>query len=338
MIGWHLALIRANCENPTMIEIATIADAVPLPPTPEGWFDYGYTALADGRLALIRTRKDVHAEHTRWWEAVNGGDQSRKYPKLWDADMRLSIFDGAVETDVAVMLSGAHPIVDQMADGRWLVAGSRAQEGEKNGRIHAVDGQVEHTMILGDGIENLLCSADGTVWVGYFDEGIFGGPNKDGSWPVSSGGIVQFDATGTPLWSFNKQVRENHSVADSYAMTLSGTDLWACFYTDFPIARISGGKPVFWSNSVAGAKAIAVKDDIVLLAGGYSEDANRITLVKLDGESSRELGSLRYGKGKPGAAGLLKGRGSVIHIVSDGVWSKVPVFKAAEAISRKRDQ
>jgi hypothetical protein len=153
-------------------------------------------------------------------------------------------------------------------------------------------------MILGDGIENLLCSADGTVWVG-FDEGVFGGPNKNGSWPVSSGGIVQFDAAGTPLWSFNEQVRDNHSIAGSCAMTLSGTDLWACFYTDFPIARINGGKPVFWSNSVAGAKAIAVKDDIVMLGGGYSEDANRITLVKLDGESSRELGSFSYGKGSP---------------------------------------
>ena len=191
-------------------------------------------------------------------------------------------------------------------------------------------------MILGDGIENLLCSADGTIWVGYFDEGVFGGPNKDGSSPVSSGGIVQFDASGTLLWSFNKQVRENHLIADSYAMTLSGPDLWACFYTDFPIVRISGGKPVFWSNSVAGAKAIAVTDDIVMLGGGYSDDADRITLVKLDGKSSRELGSLRYARGRRGTAGLLQGRGSVMHVVSDGVWSKVSVYKAAATISRDR--
>ncbi len=319
-----------------MIEIETIAEMIPLLATPEGWFDYGYTALADGRLALIRTRKDVHAEHMRWWEAVNGGDQSRKYPKMWDANMRLSIFDGVAETDVAIMPSVAHPIIDQMADGRWLVAGSRAKEAEKNGRIHAADGRLERKMVLGDGIENLLCSADGTIWVGYFDEGVFGGPNKDGSWPVSSGGIVQFDASGTPLWSFNEQAHENHSIADSYAMTLSGTDLWACSYTDFPIARISDGKPQLWSNSVAGAKAIAVKDDIVMLGGGYNDDANRITLVKLDGKSSRELGSFRYANAGRGAAGLVQGRGSIIHIVSDGVWSKVAVDTAAATISRDR--
>ncbi len=316
-----------------MIEIDTIADITPLLASPEGWFDYGYTALADGRLAIIRTRKDIHAEHMRWWEAVNSGDRPRHYPNIWDDDMRLSIFDGVAETDEAIMPSSTHPFVDQMADGRWLVVGSRAQEGEKNARIYSVNGQMEHEMILGDGIENLLCSPDSTIWVGYFDEGVFGGPNADGSWPVSSGGIVQFDASGTPLWSFNDQVRENHSIADSYAMTLSGTELWACFYTDFPITRISGGQPVFWSNSVYGAKAIAVKDDIVMLGGGYGDCANRITVVKLDGKSSRELGSFRYANGTRGRAGLLQGRGSAIHIVSDGVWLKVTTCKAAEPFS-----
>lgn len=320
------------------MDIGSIADAVPLPATPEGWFDYGYAALADGGLALIRTRKDVHAEHQLWWAAVNHGEQWREYPEVWDGDMRLSMFDGTAETDVAIMPSGAHPIVDRMADGRWLVAGSRAHEGEPNGRIYAADGPMEHEMILGDGIENLLCSADGTIWVGYFDEGVFGGPSKDGSWPVSSGGIVQLDATGTPLWSFNEQAHENQVIADAYAMTLSGTDLWACYYTDFPIVRISGGKPVFWSNSVAGARAIAVKDDIVMLGGGYGDDADRVALVQLDGETSTELGSLRYAPGARGAAGLLRGRGSVLHIVSDGVWSKVSVSRALEAISRDHRQ
>lgn len=317
-----------------MIEIETIADTIPLPATPLGWFDYGYTVLIDGRLALIRTRKDVHAEHLRWWEAVSSGHDSRKYPNVWDDNMRLSIFDGVAETDEAIMPSGARPMVDRMEDGRWLVAGSRAQEGEMNARIYSAEGCVEHKMILGDGIENLICSPDGTIWVGYFDEGVFAGPNKDGSSPVSSGGIVQFDTSGTPLWSFNKQVREKHSIADSYAMTLSGTDLWACFYTDFPIVRIKDGQPVFWSNRVAGAEAIAVKDDIVMLGGGYGDDANRITLVKLDGKSSRELGSFRCAKEKNGSIGLLQGRGGTIHIVSNGVWSKVPIYKAAKALTQ----
>lgn len=314
-----------------MIEVASIAEMIPLPATPEGWSDYGYTALADGRLALIRTRRPIHAEHMRWWEAVTRGNRRRRYPKVWDEDMRLSIFDGATESDATILPSGAHPLVDRMPDGRWLVAGARAGKGEKNGRIYSAGGRMEHEMILGDGIENMLCSADGTIWVGYFDEGVFKGPNEDGSWPVSSGGIVQFDAFGCALWSFNEHTGEL-SIADSYAMTLLGTDLWACFYTDFPIARISGAKARFWSNSVAGAKAIAVSNDVVMLAGGYGEDADRIAVVRLDRRTSRKLGCLRYAPAGRGEAGLVQGRGSTLHIVSNGLWFKVPVERAVTAI------
>src|SRR3954463_4209039 len=141
----------SSCKRRAMIEMETVAETTILPEAPEGWFDYGYKALADGRLALIRMRKDVHAEHMRW-----RGSRWRRYPKVWDDDMRLSIFDGAAETDVATLPSGRYPIVDRMPDGRWLVAGSRAVEGEKNGRIYSPDGRRDHEMILGDAIETLL--------------------------------------------------------------------------------------------------------------------------------------------------------------------------------------
>lgn len=320
-----------------MIALETIAETIPLPPTPKGWFDYGYAALADRRLALIRTRKDVHAEQARWWEAVNAGDRWRPSPPppLWDGDMRLSIFDGTAESDGVTVPSIAHPIVDQTADGRWLVAGSRADPREKNARIHAADGRIEQRMALGDGIQGLSCSPDGTIWVGYFDEGVFGDRNKDGSWPVSSGGIVQFDAAGTPLWSFNAQVAEGRRIDDAYAMTLSGTDLWACYYSGFPIVRIRDGKRTFWSNHVAGASAIAVKDGLVLLGGGYGDDANRMTLVRLDRRSSRELGRIELPVAV-GSASLMQGRGSVMHLVRGGIWTRLAVHDAAAAIGVER--
>ncbi|MET3712151.1 hypothetical protein ABIC65_002863 [Sphingomonas trueperi] len=317
-----------------MIEFETIAEMIPLPATPEGWFDYGYTALADGRLALIRTRKDVHSEFRRWREAAQGGWGSPKHPQVWDDQMRLSIFDGTTESDVAILPSGAYPVVDRMSDGRWLIAGSRAKEGEKNGVIYSADGEKEWAMVLGDGIETLFCAPDATIWVGYFDEGVFGGPKKDGSWPVSSGGLVQFDASGRVLWAFNEKYGEERGIDDIYAMTLCGDEVWACYYSNFPIVKVSGGKAAFWSNGVAGAKAVAVKNDLVMLGGGYNDRLDRITLVKLEGNSSRELGSLRHSKMTRGKAGLFQGRGSVMHLVSDGVWFKASVYKAAAAITQ----
>jgi hypothetical protein len=286
-------------------------------------------------LALIRTRMDIRAEQLRLHEAMKGGFSPRRHPDLWRDDMLLSVFDGVAETDAVTMPPALHPVADRMPDGRWLVAASRAGLGEKNGRIHAADGRMERTMILGDGIENLFCAPDGTIWVGYFDEGVFGGPHKDGSWPVSSGGIVQFDASGRVLWSFNDRVGEDRPVVDSYAMTLSGSDVWACFYIGFPIVRVRGGEPQFWANAVDGASAIAVNGDLVLLGGGYGAKDNHIAVVKREGDTSRKIGTLRYAPGKPTAAGLMQGRGDMLHIVSDGVWYKVGVDAAAAAIGHR---
>jgi len=46
-----------------MIEASAISHSVPLPAAPDGWFDYGFTALADGRLALVRTQREKIRGH-----------------------------------------------------------------------------------------------------------------------------------------------------------------------------------------------------------------------------------------------------------------------------------
>jgi len=316
-----------------MIEASTIADEIRLPATPAGWFDYGYTALRDDRLALIRLRRDFHTEYARWWREFSNGNHTLRQPAFWDGDIRLSIFDGAIETDAVIVPSGAHPLVDRTMDGRWAVASTRAGRGEKNGRIYSATGGVEQAMVLGDGIEHLFCAPDGTLWVGYFDEGVFGGSSKGGRRPVSAGGIVQFDAKGQALWSFNDQVKDEHSIADCYAMTLAGNMLWSCFYTGFPIVRVDRGKVIFWSNAVAGARAIAVAGDTILLAGGYTEDAGRIAVVKVDSADSRQIGELRFSPAI-GGAGLVQGRGGTLHIVQNGLWSRLSVYDAALAVGQ----
>ena len=314
-----------------MIAASSIAENIPIPSAPTGWFEYGYTALMDGRLALIRTRTDVHKEYQRWWSAVNSDSPNLRLPSFWNDDVRLSVFDGEAETDVVAVPSGSYPIVDRMADGRWILASSRAEEGEENARIYSREGAEQQAFAMGDGIENLLCAPDGSVWVGYFDEGVFGGPNKDGSWPVSSGGIVRFDAEGKPSWLFNQNVDNRCAVADSYAMTLSGNTLWACYYTDFPIVRVEEGRVSFWSNDIGGAKAIAVEDDVVMLAGGYSDEANRIALVRVERDTARQIGSLSIAP-TSAASAWVKGRGSFLHVVVDGVWSKFSVQRAMDAL------
>ena len=93
-----------------------------------------------------------------------------------------------------------------------------------------------------------------------------------------------------------------------------------------------------WSNAVAGAKAIAVADNIVLLAGGYAEDGDRIAVVKVDGATSHQIGELRFSPTADGSAGLVQGRGGILHMVQNGVWSKLSVYDAALAVSQAQNQ
>jgi len=87
--------------------------------TRSGWFDYGYAVLMDGALALVRTDHDVHAEYTLWRAQSKRG---RTPAKLWDGRIRLSIFDGSVESEAIEVPLGFAPLVDRLADGHWLVA------------------------------------------------------------------------------------------------------------------------------------------------------------------------------------------------------------------------
>jgi len=76
----RLVEAACTCDPRHMIDISDIAETVPLPAAPAGWFDYGYKALMDGTLALVRTRRDVHAEYRQWQDARAKGDPDIRRP------------------------------------------------------------------------------------------------------------------------------------------------------------------------------------------------------------------------------------------------------------------
>lgn len=219
-----------------MIDISDIAETVPLPAAPDGWFDYGYKALMDGTLAIVRMSRDVHADDLRRWEAAADIDPWLRKPELRYDPIRLSVFDGGVESDTIALPAGAYPDVDRTADGRWIVDVTRRrgriagalhmEKSVRSGRIYAPDGTEHGAIALGDGVENMVCAPDGTIWIGYIDETAMKGPNADGRWPLSSGGISRLDRAGNPIWLFNRDARTGFDVFDCYAMTLAGDVLW----------------------------------------------------------------------------------------------------------------
>jgi hypothetical protein len=314
-----------------MNDDAAIGTTISLPQPPIGWFDYAYAVLMDDTLALLRADLDIRAEYERW-QAQMRSNKHAPQPRLWDGRARLSTFDGSVESKAIEMPLGFSPVIDRLADGRWLLAASRAAQGEANGRLYAPDGTPAGALVMGDGIEHVRCAADGTVWVGYFDEGIFSGPNEDGTWPISSSGIARFAPDGTVQWRFNTAERADLFIADSYALALDGNTLWSCFYTNFPIVCIDGEAIRRWSNDVTGARALAIDADYVLLAGGYDDKAGRIALVHLDEERARYLGELNFQPLPRGAAGLVQGQCGTLHIIRPGSWTRVDVRTVRTAL------
>ncbi|WP_343685666.1 hypothetical protein [Asticcacaulis sp.] len=302
-----------------------------LPAPPPGWFDYQYAVLSDGSLAIVRTDIDILGEYTRWWALAQKDSSATLRPDLWNRQAKIYTFDGSAEDGPVEVPLGCSPAVSRFSDGRWLLADSRSAEGHKNARLYDPMGQELAVFDLGDGIEQMLCAPDGTVWVGYFDEGVFSGPNSDGSWPVSSSGLAHFDSAGSVLWGYNNEERSS-SIDDCYALTLAGNEAWLCFYSDFPIVSVSEGQVRQWRNSLGGAHALAVEDGYALLAGGYNDQAGRVALLRLGEEEAELLGEIQIPVRPRGTPGLMQGLGNTLHVVEGAVWRRISVAAVRSAL------
>jgi hypothetical protein len=152
---------------------------------------------------------------------------------------------------------------------RWLLVRGRADDEEdRNAHVYEADGTPAYSFHAGDGIADVQATERGSVWVSYFDEGVFGYT------PLGQAGLVCLDQGGRPIFRLtglgDPVVK---SMADCYALNVcSDREVWLYFYTDFPLVRLLdktiGGH---WAMSVHGSHAFAVDGDRVLLAGSYKE-------------------------------------------------------------------
>lgn len=312
-----------------------------LPALPTGWHALHYRALADGGLVVVTADVDFMAEWTRIFAADGPVDPPSRILEMSAAGTaRLLVWrDGVWGDGPRFPLEFAHPTVDRFADGRWLVVGTRT-ENKPNARVLSPDGTLIARFMLGDGIEHAAIDRVGRIWVGWFDEGIFGNtewhvPGEE--WPPSSRGVGCFEATGKILRlpDFPPVLG---MIDDCYALTPVSDGAWVCPYADFPLIHVRLDQPVrWWANDLAGPKALAVDGSHALVAGGYREDANRLALISLDGagqgESARLLAQwplpLRRMPGSPNdhvhvwdSPALLAGYGDTLHLIDDDVWHR----------------
>jgi hypothetical protein len=319
-----------------------------LSPIPTGWYALHHTILADGTLAVVVADVDLASE----WARIHASRDGRLDPpgridrltKSGRAKLLIQDENGWRQGPV-FPLETPHPLLGRFADGRWLVVGSRTH-GDPNARVFSPDGSLLTRFMLGDGIEHVAIDDLDRIWVGWFDEGIFGGgwyvPGME--WPPSSNGVACFAPDGSimnvPTWP-----EEAGFIADCYALTPSGSGAWASPYTDFPLVRFVPGKATrWWRNEFAGAKAIAIDGNHMLLAGGYGSDAARLVLVELDqpgnGETAVPLATWQMPLQLAGSERpmLLTGRSDTLHLIDGDIWHRWRVGDAVTALAHPQDR
>lgn len=327
---------------PHQAAVTQAASMAHLPTLNPNWQPVTYTVFADGTLAVLTADGDLAGEHQRiraaFQTSVSPDPPSRLIELGAIGTARIwTLTEGGWIERATFPLETPFPQFDRLSDGLWLVAASRSR-GEPNARVLAPDGLVLDRLTLGDGIEHLAIDAEDRIWIGWFDEGMFG---NDGwqvpglEWPPSSNGVACFANDGAvfplPIWP-----AEAGMIADCYALNVMGPGAWACPYTEFPLVHFVPGKPVrWWRNTLAGPRAIAIEGKHALLAGGYGEEASRLVLVELGepglGEEAAVLATwvLPLRRLPPsdnewapvwGDPSLLTGRGDTLHLVDDGVW------------------
>lgn len=120
----------------------------------------------------------------------------------------------------------------RLPDGGVALATSSARRREPNLHLFTPDGRRRASLPIGDGIEHLAIDQRGRIWVGYFDEGIFGGD------PLSAHGLSRFGPDGRLEWQWSSPPLP--VISDCDALTLDAADsAWVCPYTDYAITRIA---------------------------------------------------------------------------------------------------
>jgi hypothetical protein len=309
-------------------------------PAPEpGWHPVTYAILADGSLACLEATFDIKTA----WRDYQSKVMAQQSDLRWTdppagTRNRIVRFDGthwAVETMFDQQETFA--LFDRMSDGNWLVADMRSAAGSPNARLIAPDGNLVRRLTLGDGIEHMQCDGSGSIWIDYFDEGIYGDPAR-------APGLVQYDEHGRTLLPREENGQRfwpGPSIDSAYALNVAADAVWACTYSDFPIRRIGyDGSTKIWANRKTGASLMAVDGDRVVLLGGYgpiisSKDERRHGVLLQLREHATRLGEFQLDLDVEQLAelSLASGRGSVFHFVHRNGWYQLSLQDVAREFS-----
>jgi hypothetical protein len=225
-----------------------------------------------------------------------------------------------------------YPVAQPLPDGKILLVGPRSRwrpsGADRNAIVYDADGRFVADGILGDGINHVLTTGSGQIWVGYSDEGVFGnfGWGREGPSPVGACGLARFTPDLRQDWQFPRGADGLDSICDCYALNLDGETAWTCYYTGFPVVRIDDGRPRGWRSQVTAASALIVGGGRLAQFGGYGTDRNLVVVSTLDDDEVRPAAEYRLVL--PGGQDLPRGfrffgRGPDLHVIAGDHWYRL---------------
>ncbi|MCL2595691.1 MAG: hypothetical protein FWD83_09245 [Promicromonosporaceae bacterium] len=156
-----------------------------------------------------------------------------------------------------------------------LLVGTRCQYAkdgpELNAEVRSLDGKRLRRGCFGDGISHVRATPNGDVWVGYFDEGVFGNcgwGDADAPAPLGRAGVVRWSSQ-----DFMKlyEAGPEADICDVYAATLFGEDLWTSTYVDFPLSHFTATSQRIIPTADSGVQALITDGATVVTVGEYSK-------------------------------------------------------------------
>jgi hypothetical protein len=203
--------------------------------------------------------------------------------------------------------------VQPLPNGEWLLVRGRANdETDNNAHVYDADGKLLRSFHAGDGIAAVQTSHNGHIWIGYFDEGVFGNT------PLGRSGLACLDPHGRPLFRFTDLGADRliQNMADCYAFNVcSDHEAWLYYYTDFPLVRLVGGKLAgSWHMPIRGSNGFAVDGERVLLGGSY-DHKDRLFLAPLATLKFQKVTPVDE-KGTPLPPFRAMGRGACLHLAT----------------------
>lgn len=282
----------------------------------------------NGPIAIWSSKDGEAGLRARYEKPPGGASFPRTAPSTTTA-AALAAYTGSdiIPTMVVQIraLPVAHPHVDVLADGSFLVVGARCSWTESGPELNALaidqNGRIFRRGCLGDGIAHLQVAGDGTIWAGYFDEGVFGnmGWGGPGPTPLGAGGIAAWSPDFEKTWELDPK---DGLVADCYALNVGPDEVLACPYDGFPVVRIQDRQErVIPTSGVSGPAGIIANGDQVGLIGTYRDPSLLITGAIEDGAfHESERANLWAPDGAPLPMAQVHCRGSAAHFFAGGKW------------------